>query len=1361
MLSMNWICEGCGGRNGRARRRCFGCGASFPVEGWSGDSDNDDDDDDADDDDDDDADDDGEVDSIGGIEDGESATEEGEDTGYRGKMTTERRTVARRLTKIEGTEDEDDGSEMNGGGDGEQNEEEEEEGMTTQPVCAVSSWMCEGCGGRNGRTRRNCDWCREDCPMINRPLRRGGGSEESDESHDDDEVDSIEGGKDGDSATEEGEDTGYSGTERPTVARRLAKKEATEEEDVGGEIEKTAMTGQTHSNSGSDGEHYQEEEGTSMQPVTTKVTGQTSHTIKVEPVEKIHVTSRNHSDHKDDASSETSENVRRRRRAVRRRKKRKAENKPIVQTVRKRKKKGWKDTAGKGLTRVLDSPVSNKAYGDGESPTISEMSESDEEACDEPTSQNIAADNDDCENESPNHSGEEETNDNDVEEPLTKPVVTLTQTGDGSRDHRKKIPPCSYAGETSDGSSEEGTSDAREKSSSSSSAQMDITPPTRPVSPCGLYRLAHSSHHPNMKVADKKKFLSIMYGNLTAEERARWEARARMNKVRYNAPIFPFDAFDFFAIELRPTVMEAHPHGEMEKIVKLIRGLWNGLPSESKRCFTSKYEEDLKRFEREMQLYNTPEDERQSTTSESDKDSKKVMNCNRDENTNNVNTGEHLKSEETLCRINGVDLEEEKEDSDENRDTEDTSMSSSAGATSVQVDSSVDKCQKGVVPRRISRDSSSEKVTTGQGSADTEEEEEEEELNTQWIDNNDRSNNQTSTSSQTDSSVNTNSTEREIEIVRAYKNSKKQQPEGRAEVEKRIDSKLGMGNLRSTNRSGLHDHGALEGGDGNETWECDKCSMRNNDRYNKLSNVCSFCDNRRPSVRLPKEGDVDVKRNGWTRNTTTLADAPCLYEQDILTPDLAALRDRLSSEIFEFIESKQPPTMFEPLTEMSNGYYKAHLKDSFVKDKLMNVLPLNLTVKENASQKGILFVSLDEVTCPTHFDRDTSGLVLLAGTKDVYLAKNRRTNLDETTISNSTIFNSIHPFCDVKGELDWQKCTMTPGDTLLIPKDWIHSIKSSAMTIALSLQVDASHRTGDTPPANVTNDWDSTVDLTRDSGDDDLATAIILNKRSDRTYGQHEDEEQCNVDMVMDVLPNASRQEVVTSLSKSGNDVNAAITLVLSQNSADVPTTTPLSKDDTQSDTGTKHSLIRTKREEDSTSMDEQTLHTDASNAMNVPLPWHSKLKERNRKHSVGVKRELLPSDWLHDNESRKHKSSKKCPSRHLLLECGKNRRTSTREIPTCGMPECSNSFNSGEMWLLLLDVKTYDVSKKLPIIVLDFPNHLICKSCFIKSGLNIENPYSENKEFPEAKKYHYELASAIDYYTKKESPYTLCKLES
>ena len=54
--------------------------------------------------------------------------------------------------------------------------------------------------------------------------------------------------------------------------------------------------------------------------------------------------------------------------------------------------------------------------------------------------------------------------------------------------------------------------------------------------------------------------------------------------------------------------------------------------------------------------------------------------------------------EETVSRINGVDLEEEKEDSDE-RDTEDSLISSSTGATLVTVEDSVDNRQENSIEK--------------------------------------------------------------------------------------------------------------------------------------------------------------------------------------------------------------------------------------------------------------------------------------------------------------------------------------------------------------------------------------------------------------------------------------------------------------------------------------------------------------------------------------------------------------------------------------------------------------------------------------------------------------------------------------
>ena len=145
-------------------------------------------------------------------------------------------------------------------------------------------------------------------------------------------------------------------------------------------------------------------------------------------------------------------------------------------------------------------------------------------------------------------------------------------------------------------------------------------------------------------------------------------------------------------------------------------------------------------------------------------------------------------------------------------------------------------------------------------------------------------------------------------------------------------------------------------------------------------------------------------------------------------------------------------------------YLKCHLKTKFVNQELLEEVPPSLQVKSNAEQKGILFINLKKGTCKTHYDRDTAILLLLSGTKEVFLAPPNAMQIqNEKTSINSTILDNMNPFSNKKKKKEerrgwkWlEKIGMSPGDALLIPKDWIHTIRSSNETIAISLQVEAS-----------------------------------------------------------------------------------------------------------------------------------------------------------------------------------------------------------------------------------------------------------------------------------------------------------------
>jgi len=198
-------------------------------------------------------------------------------------------------------------------------------------------------------------------------------------------------------------------------------------------------------------------------------------------------------------------------------------------------------------------------------------------------------------------------------------------------------------------------------SSITSSRRMRTRDPNaplkRPPGQCELYQRAMSNHNPGMTTADKRKYLSLMYKNLTPNERSQWATRSQEYRAKwsdliqtysppegydaqgyrmvetttdhpqdddpssttkrakggnggsggqvYDAPNFPNSAFTFFAIEVRPAVMDgAPPRKEMQRVVRTIKKRWNDVGEEERRRFVGMERDDLKRFEREMREYD-------------------------------------------------------------------------------------------------------------------------------------------------------------------------------------------------------------------------------------------------------------------------------------------------------------------------------------------------------------------------------------------------------------------------------------------------------------------------------------------------------------------------------------------------------------------------------------------------------------------------------------------------------------------------------------------------------------------------------------------------------------------------------------
>lgn len=135
------------------------------------------------------------------------------------------------------------------------------------------------------------------------------------------------------------------------------------------------------------------------------------------------------------------------------------------------------------------------------------------------------------------------------------------------------------------------------------------------------------------------KYTSHMYKNLTAEEKATWEARAQQDKVRYDAEIAAYvpppghdargvliednrprkrnkrgpkdpaapkrasGAYVFFTNEMRPKVLAEYPGIKFVDLGKVLGERWRALSSEDKKRYEDMAAEDKIRFQMEMQQY--------------------------------------------------------------------------------------------------------------------------------------------------------------------------------------------------------------------------------------------------------------------------------------------------------------------------------------------------------------------------------------------------------------------------------------------------------------------------------------------------------------------------------------------------------------------------------------------------------------------------------------------------------------------------------------------------------------------------------------------------------------------------------------
>ena len=164
--------------------------------------------------------------------------------------------------------------------------------------------------------------------------------------------------------------------------------------------------------------------------------------------------------------------------------------------------------------------------------------------------------------------------------------------------------------------------------------------------------------------------------------------------------------------------------------------------------------------------------------------------------------------------------------------------------------------------------------------------------------------------------------------------------------------------------------------------------------------------------------------------------------------------DQMKEEIIDFSRQRtRKMRIIKGLEQVMQGYFKGHIPNDVA--TRTGFLPGNLQVKK-VDQKGIIFYNTEASQCVTHWDRDTSLLILLAGRKTVMIAPPGPTTCKfASTESNSSLYDDIDPFVKGKeGDWSWKSVDMKPNDSLLIPKDYLHAVQSEKDTVAISLQVE-------------------------------------------------------------------------------------------------------------------------------------------------------------------------------------------------------------------------------------------------------------------------------------------------------------------
>lgn len=490
------------------------------------------------------------------------------------------------------------------------------------------------------------------------------------------------------------------------------------------------------------------------------------------------------------------------------------------------------------------------------------------------------------------------------------------------------------------------------------------------------------------------------------------------------------------------------------------------------------------------------------------------------------------------------------------------------------------------------------------------------------------------------------------------------------------------------------------------------------------------------------------------------------------------LMEQLRDELPEYAEEiplkfrarsslkKQLPNCVVTPDRCERGYYKSHLDADFV-NSFQNSMPKCIKIKNSVSKKGIAFISTTAATLShTHYDQDTSFLLLLTGTKEIFYAPPSMGTLIRTSnpvISHSSNFEGINPFVELTGT-SWRFAKLNAGDGLLLPQGWLHAVKSSPGTVAISFQIESSGIEATSPflrrrrlqaPEDIRHL--STIELEDEGMGESYDKATTLKKTAGGLKMVASGSKQIirkatNAAQVVPVIKGIANSHVIfkQNLTTTAKPVEAgkglATTGVIKRGLANAQSLTTSTKP-----VEFQKGLRRT----NSKPVQLDPLKQNKSSDREPPKPVNETTSSRKALEKVQAHDSIVPDKVQSRSRSRSVFVPLGLPTREVYRKKKSkgSLRRSSREKLLCGVMGCGRDPTTDtSMWVLVLSLETQDDRDEstLPMVPAYHPKHLICTECcelrasFIcpEEVLNTQDKI----EIPDWDQYLYYSASKVDY---------------